>query len=338
MVDNFSVFGSVVFQLHEELVRCFYLFLPVFFCLALVIEWFKNPAGSPDFLGTVKRAIIATILVISFQEISETILALADGLAMKISDLSGIDSIMKMASQKASTYTMSATSVILGFNDMVIALLSFLSYIVLFIARWITVAVYHFMWSTLVILSPILILFTLFQGTVSIPINLFKSLIEVASYKIIWAVLSAMLTSLAFGNAYAADGNYVTIIVLNFVIALAMLGTPLVVKSLVGGGLANMSETLGAGAVMAMVAAPTKAATAMKFGREALSDTAGYGAHKFNQFKSTFAGPSSQGSPGVQSNQAFTSPPPTYSSNQLTPPTQTISLPAPPASLPPSKN
>lgn len=289
MTDNFSLFGSVVLNLHEELVKYFYLFLPVFFALALVIDWFRNPLGSPDFLATLKRAIIATLLVVGFQEISETILDLANGLADKISDLSGIDTFIKMASDKASTYTMSTTSIILGFNDLIIALLSFVSYVILFIARYLMVALYHFMWSTLVILSPILILFTLFRGTIGIPIALFRSLAEVASYKIVWAVLSAMLTSLAFGNEYAADGNYLTVILLNIIIALAMLATPLVVKSLIGSGLSSMSESLAAGAVMTMVSAPAKAASMTSIGREVLGGTANYANHALTKAQAAFA-------------------------------------------------
>jgi len=289
MADNFSLFGSVVLQLHEELVKYFYLFLPVFFCLALVIEWFKNPLGSPDFLSIIKRAVIATLLIVGFQEISDTILDLANGLADKISDLSGIDNFVKMASDKASTYTMSLTSVILGVNDLMIAILSFASYVILFIARYLMVALYHFMWSALVILSPILILFSLFRGTLGIPINLFRSLIEVASYKIVWAVLSAMLTALAFGNEYAADGNYLTVILLNIIIALAMLATPLVVKSLIGSGLSAMSETLAAGAVMTLVSAPAKAASAMKVGREVIGGTADFANHAISKGQAAFA-------------------------------------------------
>jgi hypothetical protein len=145
------------------------------------------------------------------------------------------------------------------------------------------------MWSTLVILSPILILFTLFKGTLGIPINLFRSLIEVASYKIIWAVLSAMLTALAFGNEYAADGNYLTVILLNIIIALAMLATPMVVKSLIGSGLSAMSETLAAGAVMTLMSAPAKAATAMKVGRDVIGGTANYASHAIQKGQAAFA-------------------------------------------------
>jgi len=278
-MEDFSVLGSLSLRLHQEFVRMFYLLLPVFFMIAIAVDWFRNPAGSPDFLDTLKRAFVATLLVVGFQEISEAILAISSGIADKISDMSGLDSIIKMAGEKAGSYTKSSVSLVLAFDDMVIAFLSFASYIVLYIARYITVALYHFMWIFLSILSPILIVFHLFRGTSQITVNLFKSLIEVASYKIVWAVLSAMITALAFGNAYAADGNYLTVILLNFVIALAMLGTPLVVKSLVGGGLSTMAETLGMGAVVAMVSAPSKTVAALKMGREVLSDTKGFAGH-----------------------------------------------------------
>lgn len=278
-MENFSLLGSLALRLHQEFVQLYYLILPVFFALAIAIDWFRNPAGSPDFIDTLKRAFIATLLVAGFQEISETILALTSAIADKISDMSGLDSILQMAGEKCKTYTLSATSIILGFNDMVVALLSFASYIVLYIARYITVALYHFMWIFLSILSPLLIALNLFRGTQAVTVNLFKSMIEVASWKIVWAVLSAMITALTFGNAYAADGNYLTVILLNFVIALAMLGTPLVVKSLVGGGLSSMSESLGMGAAIAMVSAPAKGASALSFGREMLSNTAGFSKH-----------------------------------------------------------
>ena len=292
-MEDFSLLGSLASQLHQEFTRLFYLFLPVFFALAIGIDWFRNPSGSPDFLDTLKRAIIATLLVVGFDEISHAVIGITSGVADKISDMSGLDSILKMAGEKCKTYTLSTTSLILGFNDMIVALLSFLSYIVLFIARYISVALYHFMWLLLSILSPLLILFNLFRGTQGIVVNLFRSLIEVASWKIVWAVLSAMLTALSFGNAYAADGNYLTVILLNFIIALAMLGTPLLVKSLVGSGVSSMSESLGMGAVVAMVAAPAKAATVLSLGREVLSDTAGWSRHMGQQAFSHLRGTSS---------------------------------------------
>lgn len=278
-MENFALLGSLAQSLHQEFVNWFYLLLPVFFALALAFDWFRNPAGSPDFLDTLKRAIIATLLLVAYQEIANAILSITTGIADKISDMSGLDTILKMAGEKTKNYTLTPMSLVLGFNDLMVAVLTFASYVVLYFARIISVAIFQFMWLFLSIASPLLILFNLFRGTAHITVNLFKSLVEVASYKIVWAILSAMLTSLSFGNAYATDGNYLTVIVLNFVIALAMLGTPKIVKSLVGGGLAGMSESLGIAATVAMAAAPAKAAAAIEMGREVLSDTRGYGNH-----------------------------------------------------------
>jgi hypothetical protein len=71
---------------------------------------------------------------------------------------------------------------------------------------------------------------------------------------IVWAILGAMLAALSFGDAYRAEGSYLTLIVMNFVIAIAMLMTPMMVRSLVGNGLQSMSSNIGATAVAAMVA------------------------------------------------------------------------------------
>ncbi len=199
---------------------------------------------------------------------------ISNGLASKISDMSGLDSIMNMASQKAHGYTVSVTSVILGINDLLIAVLSFLSYLLLYVARYLMVALYHFSWVFLVLISPVVLLFHLFSPRITL--NLFRSLIEVASWNIVWAVLSAMLTALPFGNAYMADGNYLTVIVLNVIIALAMLGTPLVVRAIIGSGVSAMASSLGPAAVTAMVMAPAKAASMTNIAREVLSDTTGY--------------------------------------------------------------
>lgn len=261
-MEKFSLLGSVALQLHQEFVRLYYLFLPVFFMLAIVLDWVQNPGGSADFLDTLKRAFIATLLVAGFQEISDTILAVTTAVADRISDMNGWDVFFQMAQEKAKSYTSSTSLLILGFNDLVIALLSYASYVVVYIARYVTVATYHFMWIFLSILSPLLILMTLFRGTSQITIYLFKSLIEVACWRIVWAVMSVMITSLGFGNAYAADGDYLTVILLNFVIALAMLGTQMIVSSLVGKGLAGAGQTLSAGAALVVLSASGKAVAA----------------------------------------------------------------------------
>ena len=133
---------------------------------------------------------------------------------------------------------------------------------------------YHFFWIFFTISAPLLLLFNLFEGTQQITKNLFKGMIEVACWKIVWAILGAMLAALSYGDAYRAEGSYLVLIVMNFVIAIAMLMTPSMVKSLVGGGMQSMSSAIGAASVAAMAAAPARAATMAATSRNAIS-TAG---------------------------------------------------------------
>jgi hypothetical protein len=85
-----------------------------------------------------------------------------------------------------------------------------------------------------------------------------------------------MLAALSFGDMYRTEGSYLVIIVMNFVIAVAMLMTPMMVKSLVGGGLQSMSSSIGAATVAAMAAAPAKAVTAVSTSRNALNGASNY--------------------------------------------------------------
>lgn len=81
-MPQFELLGSLMVRLHQEFVNMYYLFLPVFFALAVVVAWVKSPTGSPEFIHIIKRAIIATVLLVAFPDISKAIIAMADGVAV----------------------------------------------------------------------------------------------------------------------------------------------------------------------------------------------------------------------------------------------------------------
>jgi hypothetical protein len=281
-MPDFGLLGSLMEQLHQEFVNIYYLMLPVFFSLALVVAWFKASGNPPDFLDVLKRTIISMILLVAFPDIARAIAFVAEGITNKIDAVNSLDTFLRMAQEKTQNYSSTPVSILLQFNDLIIAVLSFLSYLVLYIARYLTIAMYHFFWVFFTISSPLMLLFNLFQGTSQITVNLFKGMIEVASWKIVWAILGAMLTALSLGDAYKTDGNYLTLIVMNFVIAVAMLMTPMIVRSIVGAGMHSMSSTLGPAAVAAMVDAPARAATAVATSREVLGNTHNFMRDKFS--------------------------------------------------------
>jgi hypothetical protein len=270
-MPDFGLLGSLMRDLHQEFVRIYYLMLPIFFAIAVASAWFRSPGGGVDFFDTLRRTVIATLLLAAFPDISRAIVFVADGIADKIDQMNNLDTIIRMAQEKSQGYSMSVKSILLQFDDLIVAGLSFIRYLVLYVARYLTLAMYHFFWLFYMITAPLLLLFNLFPSTSQITKNLFKGMIEVACWKIVWAILGAMLGALSFGNMYQSEGSYVELIVMNFVIAIAMLATPMLVRSLVNGGLESMSSTIGPAAVAAMVAAPAKAATMYGASRAGLS-------------------------------------------------------------------
>lgn len=271
-MPQFELLGSLMRDLHQEFVRLYYLMLPIFFAAAVIAAWCKSPGAGFDFVDTLRRAVIATLLLAAFPDISRAIIFIADGIAEKIDQMNNLDAIIRMAQEKSQGYSLSAKSLLLQFDDLIIAGLSFISYLVIYIARYLTLAMYHFFWVFYMVTAPLLLLFNLFPGTSQITKNLFKGMIEVASWKIIWGILGAMLSALSFGEMYRAEGSYVTLIVMNFVIAIAMLATPMLVRSLVNGGLESISSTLGPATVAAMVAVPARAATMYQAGRSGVTN------------------------------------------------------------------
>lgn len=288
-MDQFAALGSVAFKLHMEMRNLYYELLPVFFMASVALVWIQNPTGGPDFLDKIKRAFVATLLLAGFAEITDIMLFLTNGIADKIDNMSGLDAFMQMASEKTSSYPKSGMSLVLAFDDLMMAVLSYGSFAILYCARYIMVVIYHFSWIFLTIMGPILLLFHVFSSQITV--NLFKSMFEVACWKVVWSVLSVMIKALPFGTWYAMDGSYLTIIVLNFVIALCMLSTPLVVRSLVGGSFTAMAGGLTGVTAAVMLATPAKVLAAKKLLGTELGYMAGFGKNVGSKAAQAFAGP-----------------------------------------------
>lgn len=269
MIPNMEVLGSLVRDLHQMLTEVFYLMLPVTILLSVVIGYLKS--GDTDFTDILRRAFIASLLLASFPEVSSLILDVCDGLALKIDNMSGLETFIRMAEEKSQSYAGARNVLLLKFDDLFISILSFGSFMLLYFARYITVALYYFFWVLLSALSPLMILAYMFPSTANVTKNLYRGLIEVACWKILWAVLSAMLTSLSFGNVYQTEGSYITLTIMNFVIAVALLFTPLLVRSLIGEGVQGTAQNLGTTVLLAAMAIPQRALKIKEVSREVLS-------------------------------------------------------------------
>lgn len=286
MIANLEVLGSLVRDVHQGMSHLFFLLMPLAILWFIVVGYLKS--GDANFPEVIKRSFVAALLLVSFPEVSNIILDICDGIAHKIDDMTGLETVMRMAGEKLNSYAFAKNVLLLQFDDLFIAVLSFLSFIILYIARYITVALYYFYWVLLSVLSPLMILCYIFPSTAGITRNLYRGLIEVACWKILWAVMSAMLTALSFGNIYRTEGSYLTLIVLNFVIAIGLLSTPILMKSLIGDGIQATAAMLGSAATGAMTAGPVKLASIKVTTAQVLSDTRAYAAAKMNSFRKNF--------------------------------------------------
>jgi hypothetical protein len=287
MIPNIEILGSLVRDMNQGLSQLFYVLLPVVMILSVVIGYFKS--GEPTYPDVLKRALVASLLLASFPEVSGFILDVCDGIAAKIDNMSGLETFIRMAEEKSKSYAGASNVLMLKFDDLLVAILSFGSFILLYIARYITIALYYFYWVLLSICSPLMILCYVFPKTAQVTANLYRGLIEVACWKIMWAIMSAMLAALSFGNVYKTEGSYITLIVMNFVIAIALLFTPIVMRSLITEGVQSTGQNIGSSAVSAAIALPARLQTVAQVSRESIQASRAYAVQKMNKVQKQFS-------------------------------------------------
>jgi len=253
----------------------FYMLATVLLLVGVVIEYFKLPIGGyPGLTELVGRAAIAAILLCAYPEITNTISDITDAVAGRIGDFNEFHRVLTQMGDKLGELSWSWTSV----KDSLILVFSFITFFLLYISVYIAQAGIVFVWILLYIFSPVLIAFFILPATASITKTLFRSLMEVCAWKIVWAVLAALLWSSALGHMNDAGSklNFLTVIAFNLILAISLLLTPIVVNALVSKGLTQtasgwMGLAASAAAFSPGVLAKATAVKGMRAGREATS-------------------------------------------------------------------
>jgi hypothetical protein len=119
------------------------------------------------------------------------------------------------------------------------------------------IALYHFFWSLLMAVAPLVILCNLFRGTSHITKHLFGSMIEISAWQIVWQIMAVMM--LGLNILHPTGENYFDAICFNFLLAIGMVATPILVHTFVRSGLSSTSG-LAAGAVLGVATGPAGAA------------------------------------------------------------------------------
>jgi hypothetical protein len=262
----------------------FYLLVTMLLLLGIVMEYFKIPMGDmPSFAQLVGRVFIAALLLHAYPDITNVIADVTDAVASRLGDLNQFKLVLDRMGDKLGELSWSWVS----FKDTVILIISFLTFFLLYFSIHIADAFYLYAWTLLYVFSPLLIALFVLPVTSAATKALFRSLVEIACWKIVWSVIATLLWSAALSNInqQGAQISFLTAISFNIILAGSLLLTPFVVHALAGSGLAGMTRSLGALAIGGMAITP---GAALKAGKSVGGKAIGAGATGATHFKEKY--------------------------------------------------
>jgi len=245
---DISWISSEAKTIHAFFVSIFYLVATILLLIGVLIEFFKAPIGGvPAFSQLIGRALVAAILLVAYPEISNTVSAIADSMAERLGGVNNYHHVLASAGDAIKQHSWSWTSI----GDTLLSIVSYAAYLILYITIFFFDAAIVYCLVLLYIFSPLLIVFYILPQTASLTGGLFRTLFEVATWKIVWCVLGTLLWSTALNNfKNSGQGNFITLLALTLMLAFSLLLTPIVVKSLISGTISDMaSKTAGLAAV-----------------------------------------------------------------------------------------
>lgn len=210
--------------------------------ILIVLELFKTQGQPPDGGKILVRALTSVFLLVSFKETINLIAFVGDGVADKIDGLAKMPEILEIFS---SNFSRDAPS-LYKLREVFIFLLNFISYFLAYFGIFITEALIKFGWAILYICSPLMILCYIPQGTSGVCKNLYKGLLTIVSWKIMYSILGVLLLKLAVEKTSIESDNIITTAIINLCIALAILLVPLFSKSLIGDGISSFASGIAA--------------------------------------------------------------------------------------------
>lgn len=256
MLDMHGIVGGAQ-TIHQVFESLFYAIITSLLLLGVILEYFKLPlGGTPAFGLLVGRVLIAVLLLGAYPEISNLLASLSDALTSQFGDLNNFKLVLSKMGDKLKGLTVSWVSV----KDTILLAITFLTFFLLYAAVYFVEAMSLYAWVILYTFSPILIALYVLPATAQATNALFRSLIEVSIWKVVFSIMATLLWSSALSdlNQPGSQISFVTVIIYNLFLAASILMTPVIVHALAGAGVSGIARTLGSAATTAAVAAPSQ--------------------------------------------------------------------------------
>lgn len=262
-MTDISWLSSEALKIHDIFNGLFFAILSLLLCVGVLVEYFRLPLGAmPSFSQLVGRAIVAVILLVTFTDFTRAVADVTDSLSLKLGNLNDFDLVLAKLGDKLDEFTASWVSV----KETVTLAMSFLSFFGLYFSIYIAEGIHLFTWTLSYVFSPILIVLFILPATAGATKALYRTIIEVCLWKVVWSVLATLLWSAALNDLNGAnkDVNFISVICLNLTLASSVLLTPWVVHALANTGLSGFTRTLGSVAVGAATFSPASIVKAAK--------------------------------------------------------------------------
>lgn len=237
MFDQLFIHAKTI---HAQMIQVYWIILPALVAFLLVLEMLKGQGKSPNANEIIRRTVISILLLISFGFVVNTIAMLSDGITARIDHTQNLWETIKQMGPNSQ----GESDGLFDMRGHVVYFFSIGAYLIAYIGFFASVALMNFVWAILYICAPLMILCYVPPVTSGIVGNLYRGLVSVATWKILWTLLGSLLLKLAITPKNAGIDNVFLSMVMNLLIGVSMLLIPLFTKSLIGDGLQSASAAL----------------------------------------------------------------------------------------------
>ncbi len=233
----FEFLGSAGAELHGEMVKMYWVLIIPFVLLLFGLELLKDE--SPNARDIIRRIMISVVMLLTFDWCLNSIASVGDAVTAQIN---GMEQLSEVMARLGPNY--SGGDNWFSLRETTIYIFSLAAYIIAYVGFFTATALTHFVWAILYICSPLMILMYISRSTAYVTTSLYKGLIQVVLWKILWSILGVLLLKLAVQPQAAGIEDYLLSIVMNLCIGVSMLFIPIATKSLISDGMNSVASTL----------------------------------------------------------------------------------------------
>lgn len=279
--------------LHGVFASISYSFLLTLFLIGIVLELFKLPlGGTPEVNHLLGRLLISVVLMVAVPDVMNILADISDAVSKQLGSFNDFQHVKDRLKEQLAQLSWSWASV----KEAVLLVISLLSYVILLIGLHLADAIFLYAWVLLYVFSPILTACFVLPITSSATKTLFKSLIEVTVWKCLWAVMGALVWSMAASqvNDPKYQLNFITVIILNLLLFFSLWKVPAMTAAFLGGGISQMASNIGGNVWdksqnlvknVVQTQAIGKVASAVKAGKESNDNKKSLGSYKYKNYQ-----------------------------------------------------